>query len=328
MVTINDIAKMAGVAKSTVSRYLNGGAVSGKTKAKLDEIVAENDYKPNKFAQSLKAKRTHMVGTIIPRLNSFATNEALRGLESSLRLSKNQLLITNADQSREREIEAISTLAKQRVDGIVFFAAAITPAHVKAFEEADVPVVIVGQSHPDFHCIIHDDEKAGRSVGAYAVANGHRNILVFGVDESDTAVGVTRRNGIEQAFEGHDIDYTFVKTSFAMKDAYEKALEILPQSKATFVIGATDNIAIGIMRAAHELQIEIPNQLSLAGFGGYEITEAVYPRITTVHYPFQESGELAAKILMELILEKEVDLIQTLDNELLIRESTQKNAWT
>ncbi|HRL00337.1 MAG TPA: LacI family transcriptional regulator, partial [Trichococcus flocculiformis] len=70
---------------------------------------------------------------------------------------------------------------------------------------------------------------------AYAVANGHRNILVFGVDESDTAVGVTRRNGIEQAFEGHDIDYTFVKTSFAMKDAYEKALEILPQSKATFV---------------------------------------------------------------------------------------------
>ena len=326
MVTINDIAKMAGVAKSTVSRYLNGGAVSGKTKAKLDAIVAEHDYKPNKFAQSLKAKRTHMVGTIIPRLNSFATNEALRGLESSLRLSKNQLLITNADQSREREIQAISTLAKQRVDGIVFFAASITPAHVKAFEEADVPVVIVGQSHPDLHCIIHDDEKAGRSVGAYAVANGHRNILVFGVDESDTAVGVTRRNGIEQAFEGHDIDYTFVKTSFAMKDAYEKALEILPQSKATFVIGATDNIAIGIMRAAHELQIEIPNQLSLAGFGGYEITEAVYPRITTVHYPFQESGELAAKILMELILEKEVDLIQTLDNELLIRESTQKNA--
>ncbi|HRF51198.1 MAG TPA: trehalose repressor, partial [Trichococcus flocculiformis] len=273
-------------------------------------------------------KRTHMVGTIIPRLNSFATNEALRGLENSLRLSKNQLLITNADQSREREIEAISTLAKQRVDGIVFFAAAITPAHVKAFEEADVPVVIVGQAHPDFHCIIHDDEKAGYSVGSYAVANGHTNILVFGVDESDKAVGVTRRNGIEQAFEGHDIDYTFVKTSFAMKDAYEKALEILPQSKATFVIGATDNIAIGIMRAAHELQIEIPNQLSLAGFGGYEITEAVYPRITTVHYPFQESGELAAKILMELILEKEVDLIQTLDNELLIRESTQKNAWT
>ncbi|MBP9594842.1 MAG: LacI family DNA-binding transcriptional regulator, partial [Trichococcus sp.] len=90
MVTINDIAKMAGVAKSTVSRYLNGGAVSGKTKAKLDAIVAEHDYKPNKFAQSLKAKRTHMVGTIIPRLNSFATNEALRGLESSLRLSKNQ----------------------------------------------------------------------------------------------------------------------------------------------------------------------------------------------------------------------------------------------
>ena len=137
---------------------------------------------------------------------------------------------------------------------------------------------------------------------------------------------MTRRNGIEQAFEDHDIDYTFVKTSFAMKDAYEKALEILPHSKATFVIGATDNIAIGIMRAAHELQLAIPDQFSLASFGGYEITEAVYPRITTVHYPFMESGELAAKLLMELILKKEVDQIQKLDNQLLIRESTQKNA--
>ncbi|CZQ96224.1 transcription regulator hth laci [Trichococcus palustris] len=323
MVTINDIAKQAGVAKSTVSRYLNGGAVSEKTKAKLDAIVARNDYTPNKFAQSLKAKRTHMVGAIIPRLNSYATNEALKGLENSLRLSKNQLLITNADQNREREIEAIYTLAKQKVDGIVLFAAEITPEHEKAFEESATPVVIVGQSHPNYHCVIHDDEKAGYSVGAYAVANGHRNILVFGVDEADQAVGITRRKGIEKAFVGKDITYTFVKTSFSMMDAYKLALEVLPETKATFIIGATDNIAIGIMRAAHELQMDIPNRLSLAGFGGYEITEAVHPRITTVHFPFHEAGILAADILLQLIEGKEMPYVEKLDNHLMIRESTQ-----
>ena len=172
-----------------------------------------------------------------------------------MRLSKNQLLITNADQNREREIEAIYTLAKQKVDGIVLFAAEITPEHEKAFEESATPVVIVGQSHPNYHCVIHDDEKAGYSVGEYAVANGHKDILVFGVDEADQAVGITRRKGIEKAFIGKDIAYTFIKTSFAMMDAYKLALEVLPETKATFIIGATDNIAIGIMRAAHELQL-------------------------------------------------------------------------
>ena len=85
MVTIKDIAHKAGVAKSTVSRYLNGGSVSKKTKAKLDEIVNETGYAPNTFAQSLKAKKTNMIGTIIPRLDSFATNTILASIDEELR---------------------------------------------------------------------------------------------------------------------------------------------------------------------------------------------------------------------------------------------------
>lgn len=106
MVTINDIAKMAGVAKSTVSRYLNGGSISKKTKAKLDAIVAETGYTPNTFAQSLKAKRTNIVGTIIPRYDSYSSNAILEGIDQELLKRQMQLVIMNSSQSVEREDEA------------------------------------------------------------------------------------------------------------------------------------------------------------------------------------------------------------------------------
>ena len=105
--TINDIAQLAGVAKSTVSRYLNGGSVSRKTREKLDEIVRETGYSPNTFAQSLKAKRTNIVGTIIPRLDSYSSNEILEGIDQELWQRQLQLIITNSDQNVAREIENI-----------------------------------------------------------------------------------------------------------------------------------------------------------------------------------------------------------------------------
>lgn len=119
MVTINDIAKMAGVAKSTVSRYLNGGSISKKTKAKLDAIVAETGYTPNTFAQSLKAKRTNIVGTIIPRLDSYSSNAVLEGIDQELLKRQMQLVIMNSSQSVEREIENIYTLGRQKADAII-----------------------------------------------------------------------------------------------------------------------------------------------------------------------------------------------------------------
>ncbi|MEG0475208.1 MAG: LacI family DNA-binding transcriptional regulator, partial [Carnobacterium sp.] len=150
MVTINDIAKRANVAKSTVSRYLNGGSVSQKTKEKLNQIVAETGYTPNTFAQSLKAKKTNMIGTIIPRLDSYSANEALASIDEELRERNFQLLITNTNQLPAREIESIYSLAKQKVAGILLFATVITEEHKKAITEVGIPVILLGQQAEGF----------------------------------------------------------------------------------------------------------------------------------------------------------------------------------
>lgn len=201
MVTIKDIAHKAGVAKSTVSRYLNGGSVSKKTKAKLDEIVNETGYAPNTFAQSLKAKKTNMIGTIIPRLDSFATNTILASIDEELRNKQYQLIITNTNQNVKREVENIYTLAKQKVDGIILLATVVTPAHRKAIAEVNIPVLLLGQSAEGLNTIVHQEYEAGYKLGSYATELGHKDFLYFTVLEEDQAVGQLRSKGVLEALK-------------------------------------------------------------------------------------------------------------------------------
>lgn len=323
MVTIKDIAQKAGVAKSTVSRYLNGGSVSKKTKAKLDQIVNETGYAPNTFAQSLKAKKTNMIGTIIPRLDSFATNTILAGIDEELRNKQYQLVITNTNQNVKREVENIYTLAKQKVDGIILLATVVTPAHRKAISEVGIPVLLLGQTAEGLNTIVHQEYEAGFKMGSYAINLGHKNFLYFTVLEEDQAVGQLRSKGVLDALKkSRDTSVEIIETNFSFSKAYEKAMSVLSTTSATYILCATDNIALAVMKAAHTLGLSIPEDFSLSGFGGYEVTSIVTPTITTVKYPYKQLGSLSVINLIEIIEGKDSINNLELPNELVKREST------
>lgn len=325
MVTINDIAKQAGVAKSTVSRYINGGSVSKKTKEKLDIIVAETGYVPNTFAQSLKAKKTTIIGTIIPRLDSYSANEALISIDEGLREKGFQLLITNTNQNAEREIESIYSLASQKVAGILLFATIITDAHRKAIADVEVPVILLGQQAENLYSIVHDEYDAGFKIGKYATDLGHKDFLYFTVFEADVAVGQLRKKGVLDALdETKDSTVETIETSFTFEKAYQQILEVLPTLKASYIICATDNIALAVLKAAHQLKIKIPNTFSLSGFGGYQITTIVSPTITTVKYAYQKLGQIAVKNLLLLLEGSTIPEKTILKNDLIKNESTKK----
>ncbi len=103
MKNISDIAKLAGVSKSTVSRFLNNGSVSKKTSEKLTRIIAEHDYQPNQFAQSLRARQTHLIGAIIPRMNSYAVDETIKGLAKQCQKYESQLILNYTGLNIEAE---------------------------------------------------------------------------------------------------------------------------------------------------------------------------------------------------------------------------------
>lgn len=323
MVTITDIANKAGVAKSTVSRYLNGGSVSLKTRMKIEKIIKETGYKPNLFAQSLKAHRTNLIGTIIPRLDSYSTNEVLTAIDEELRKKNRQHMITNSNQDPLIEVENMYTLAKQKVDGILLFAGEITDAHRIAFQKINIPIVVLGQSVDGLACIIHDDEQAGYKMGSYIKNLGHQRILLLTVTELDVAIGQRRKKGIVRALqENPTITWTNHETSFVFDEAYEDCKKLIQKTDATAIICLTDTIALAAMKAAHELGLRIPDDLSLSGFGGYVAGQIVTPPITTVHYPYKKLGVLAVQTLLQSMNGEEVPDLQILSNSLNIQKST------
>ena len=307
MITISDIARLAGVAKSTVSRYLNGGIVGEETRSKLDRIIKETGYAPNAFAQSLKAKKTNIVGAIVPRLDSFASSQILIGIDEELREENYQLLISNTSQSIHREIESIYTLAKQKAAGIILLATEITQEHLEAFKEINIPVIIMGQREDDIHSVIHDDYAAAYDMGKYILSKGHKKIAYLGVTEKDISVGVNRKEGIKKAMEEiKDCEVKYYETGFKMESALTEALEIIDSYNPTIIACATDNIAMGTLKAANLKGIKVPSELSITGFGGYDVTEIIHPTLATVKLYFKEAGQSAAKGIIKLIREEDL----------------------
>ncbi|MET1030377.1 LacI family DNA-binding transcriptional regulator [Domibacillus tundrae] len=323
MKTIADIAKIAGVAKSTVSRYLNGGSVSEETKKKIELVIEETGYSPNAFAQSLKAKKTNIIGTIIPRLDSYATSRTLMGIDERLRELNYHMLVSNTDQDLTREIENIYTLAKQKVAGIILLATEVTDAHLKAFQEIDIPVLLVGQQHDNVYSLVHDDETAGYAIGKYIAQRGHKKIAFLGVSEYDVAVGLKRKKGFAQAVSEHavDVEARFFETTFSMSDAAERAGQLFDEFSPSAVVCATDNLAIGAMKAAYQKKLHVPTDVSITGFGGYEVTAMMNPSLTTVHIHFTEAGHTAASHIAKLVKGEDVPKLTYSRFDLILRES-------
>ncbi|MGE6668696.1 LacI family DNA-binding transcriptional regulator [Paenibacillus xylanexedens] len=323
--TISDIAQMAGVAKSTVSRFLNGGSVSEDTRQKIERIIKQYNYVPNTFAQSLKAKKTSIIGTVVPRLDSFATSQTLIGIDEELRSNQYQMLIANTSQEMQREIDAIYDFARQKVSGIILLAAEVTEAHLKAVEDIRIPVLLVGQQHEQLHSLVHNDDQAGYVMGRYVVEQGHRKIVYMGVSEKDRAVGIYRKQGFQRAIaECGGCEVKYYETSFKMSEAIVTAEAILKESTPTIIVGATDNIALGVMKIAFSNKIRIPQDLSVTGFGGYDITEMIHPTLTTVKYHYLQAGKVAANHIIRLVKGESVEDRTTLDVELIPRESVDK----
>ncbi|MBN2910722.1 LacI family DNA-binding transcriptional regulator [Polycladomyces sp. WAk] len=308
---IDDIAALAGVAKSTVSRYLNGGYVSEATKRKIKKVIEETNYEPNAFAQSLKAKKTNFIGVIAPRLDSYATSKTLIGIDEELKRQNHNLFIANTGQNVEREWEYLYSFAKQKVAGIILIATEMTEKHEEIIKNIQLPVLIVGQQSESFHSLIHDDYQAGWVIGNYVKEKGHKRIAYLGVTERDIAVGVKRKKGFSQAVgRGKPVEVRYYETSFSMEEAIEKAKQILDEYHPTVIVCATDNIAFGAMKAISLKGLSIPGDVSVTGFGGYNISRVIHPSLTTIRFAYKQTGEMAAASIIKMINGGDVPRLQ------------------
>ncbi|MER2057925.1 MAG: LacI family DNA-binding transcriptional regulator [Niallia sp.] len=325
MTTIGDIAKLAGVAKSTVSRYLNDGSVSEATKRKIQHIIKETGYMPNAFAQSLKAKKTNIIGTIVPRLDSYASSRTLIGIDEELKTMNYQMLISHSNLDLEREIENIHSLVRQKVAGIILLATEITEHHLAIIKQVGIPVLIVGQQHKEIPSLIHNDYEAAYEVGKYVISQGHKKIAFLGVNEKNVAIGIERKDGFKKSIEdGEGMDVRFFETDRNSSESFSIVSEIMDTFSPSIIVCATDNLAIKTMKAVYSRGVSIPNDLSITGFGGYEMTEMIHPGITTAKFFYKDAGNLAARKMLSLIRGEDTPMKTVSGFEIIYRESVRK----
>lgn len=320
--TMSDIAKMAGVGKSTVSRYFNGGYIKEETRLKLKKVIDENNYEPSTLAQSLKAKYTKVIGIVVPCLDSITTSRVLMTMDQYLKDHGYTTLIINTNHDEMRELTSIEQLWRMNVDGIILMATAVTMAHQNIAAKLDIPLLFVAQRYGAGVSIINADYSAGYEVGKYAAYMGHRKICYIGVSGKDEAVGIYRKDGVINGLRDNGVSSVdLLETDFSLEKAHLIALDYLKKKQPTLFIGATDNIALGCLKAINELKLKMPDDISLIGFGGYETSQFINPSLSTVRFNNEETGIKAGQTIIDLIEGNVVDNLQLIGYTLIKGQS-------
>ena len=190
--TINEIAKMAGVSRATVSRYLNDGYVSEEKKERIAGVIAETGYIPSSQAQMLRSKKTGLIGVIIPKISSDSIGRMVDGIGEELAKEGYQLLLASTNNNEREEVRYLQTFRNNYVDGVILIGTIFRKEHRKALEELEVPVVILGQQYEGYACVYQDDCHSARDV-AELLTKSCRHIAYIGVTPKDKAVGAARK---------------------------------------------------------------------------------------------------------------------------------------
>jgi len=326
MASLHDVAELAGVSKSTVSRVINNEyGVKEATKVKVMKAVEEVGYVVNQVAKDLKSQKTNLVGVIVPRVSSHATAQGIDGLSRVFEQAGKHVLLASAQLSDAKEIEYIQLFNQKRVEGIVLYATHIDNELVKAISQSKAPVVLVGQDGSLFNIpsVVHDDLRVGFEAGNRLLAAGCKHIGFIGVPDSDLAVDKLRSDGLTQALAMNDQQLLFhCHGEFSIESGYANMKQIVASYPSVDgVFCATDRIAVGAIKALQEAGIEVGKQIKVLGVGNDELGYINSPSLSTFNYAFDKAGENGAKMLLELIdgkpqvMSKLVLTFQNIDRE-------------
>jgi LacI family transcriptional regulator/LacI family repressor for deo operon, udp, cdd, tsx, nupC, and nupG len=303
--TIARVAQEAGVGVGTVSRVINGSsAVSEATRRRVLEVIAELGYEPNATARALSTGQTNAVGVIAPFFTEPSVTERLRGVSPRLAGAGYQLILFDLERPEQRDQAFRSPIG--RVDGLLSISLSPTPDELERLAAAAVPLVLVDQSHDRLPTVTIDDVEGGRLATEHLLELGHERIGFAG-DQEDGAYGFTsssrRRTGYEQALAaaGHRPEPELERLGGHGRAAgAETARRLLDRPEPPTAIFATSDLtALGVLEAAEELGVRVPEDLSVVGFDDIEV--ARYAGLTTIAQPLRESGAAGVELLLEAL---------------------------
>ncbi|HEY7377990.1 MAG TPA: LacI family DNA-binding transcriptional regulator [Steroidobacteraceae bacterium] len=328
--TINDVAKAAGVAIKTVSRVLNNEPnVRDETRERVLAVVKELNYHPSQSARSLAGNRSYLIALVYENPSANYVVDVQHGAMARCREQRFQLFVHQCSGRGEELAREITGLVDQtRADGLVVTPPLSESAEViEALDRRSLPFVRMAPNeirHRTPYADM-DDESAAREMTEYLIGLGHRSIGFIRGHPEHFASG-QRLKGFRQALHKHHIpfDPSYVMQGlFVFESGLEAGRQLLALPKPpTAIFASNDDMAAGVLMAAHELGIEIPAQLSVAGFDDTYIARTVWPQLTTVHQPSYDLAYAATDLLLQMLNSRATPKPVRLGYHLVCRAST------
>ena len=334
MTTLQDVAKLAGVSRMTVSRVINdSGYVNEKTRERVQRAIAELDYVPNALARSLRFKQTKTLALIISDItNPFFTTLA-RSVEDAASEQGFSVIFCNTDESRDKETEYLSVVVQKQVDGVLLVPAFSSLESVKFLQDCGVPFVVLDRRVPgqDVDVVRCDSELGAYQLTRHLLDLGHRRIAALsGSRQVTTAadrVAGYRRALVEAGLEEQAIEYY---GDYTAKSGYEMAKQALATVQPTALFGANNFIIIGALRALKEANLRVPEDISVVAFDDLLEVTGLEPFLTVIRQPAYDLGQRATSLLLDRLSGAELSDPHEilLPTQLIIRQSSAASGGT
>lgn len=333
-ISIADIARVAGVSHTTVSRALRGSTlISVDTRERIKRLANEMGYTPNAIAQSLQTRRTSTIGLVVTSIADPFLSDVVKGVEEVARAANLSVFLSATHNDPDQEMVVIETFHRRRVDGILVASSRITSEYKRRLDRIRIPTVLINSqadSQDELLNWVSVDDRAGAQLAVeYLLQLGHHSIGYLGIS--------SRPRSNRQRFQGYQ--NALAAAGIACRDALvmitpgteasheedvtvgQDSLPYFLEREVTAVFCYNDMTAIGLLMACRERGIAVPQELSVVGFDDIKMASYVAPPLTTIHQPKVELGRLATQVMLNL-LSNRPGKNYVLQPELITRAST------
>lgn len=297
MASIIDVARKARVSLGTASNVLNGDPRVGRElRKRVLAAIKALDYAPNALARGLRSQRTHTLGLVIPDVTNPFFGELAKRVGEAADAIGCSVILGNSDDRREVEQTHLRMLASRRIDGLVLVP---TPKTRDLDPLPNIPCVVIDRPLRGWPSVASDHRAGAQAAVQHLVELGHRRIGCI-AGPNDLAVARERQKGyravVETVLKGRIDDYIYVGR-FDYDSGYDGAMQLLRGARPTAIFASSDQQAIGALRAAADLGLRVPDDLSVVGFDAIPLAQHVTPRLTTVAQPIAAIAEKAVWLL-------------------------------
>ena len=294
--TINDIAKLCGVGKSTVSRVLNHDPkVNPITREKVLSVIEQYHFQPSRSARAMRGIATKVIGIIVTRLDSPSENRVLRGILHSLQKKGYEHFVLESRFETKLVKEHLLFLNQRHVDGIIVFAfSGLDQTDLLPYSEK---MVAIARRYDAVSSIYYDDYGAISQLLDYLYREKHRHIVYIGVNEQDQTTGYLRYSAYLDFCVKHRLSPVSALGELDYLTGYEKAKEIL-QPETSAIVCATDSIALGVNKYLAEQQRK---DIQVCSVGNNQLLKFLFPATISIHFGFFTAGQRAVNMLIEVL---------------------------